>query len=63
MKKLLTILVLSFLLFSCKEECKIKQFYTYKEIDTLKKPIVEYFSTIYPENHDQNQDNDSCGCE
>ena len=37
--------------------------FTYKEIDTLKKPIVEYFSTIYPENHDQNQDNDSCGCE
>lgn len=37
--------------------------FTYKEIDTLKKPIVEYFSTEFPENYNKHFIGDSCGCD
>ena len=58
MKKLLTILVLSFLLFSCKEECKIKQFYTYKKGDIVYlksdsiRATITYINTERKENYD-----------
>jgi len=36
--------------------------FTYKEIDTLKKPEVTFYSTQYPENHNEDPNDDSCGC-
>jgi hypothetical protein len=36
--------------------------FTYKEIDTIKKPEVTFYSTQYPENHNENPNDNSCGC-
>jgi hypothetical protein len=37
--------------------------FKYTSIDTLKKPEVKFYSTQYPENHNENPNDDSCGCE
>lgn len=36
--------------------------FTYKKIDTLKKPTVKYFSTIYPEDHTEKFNDNFCNC-
>jgi hypothetical protein len=62
MKKLLTILLLSFLLFSCKEKCKKtkEQFHTYKEGDIvyLKPDSVRAIIVCINQNRNENYDID-----
>lgn len=36
--------------------------FTYQKVDTLKNPEVKFYSTQYPENHNEDPNDDSCGC-
>jgi hypothetical protein len=36
--------------------------FKYSSVDTLKKPKITFYSTSYPQDHGNEQENNSCGC-